>query len=380
MIKVMFAGGKTGGHIFPAIAMATEFKKRYSQGKVVFVGTKGGMEERIVPHYGFRLSLIQTKGLSRRSYISNLLLPFHLFKGFYQAQRILYQERPNLVVGTGGYVSFPAVMLACLKNIPTMIQEQNSYPGISTRILARFADRVCLSYSESLRYFPAGRKYKVTGNPIRENLIRKEKSAALAEFGLAADKKTIFVFGGSQGSHVLNQTFLHCLDLLKPDWQILWQTGERDFQEIARKVKEKKITATVHPFIQEMGAAYAASDLVISRAGALTLAEITACGKPSILIPFPFATADHQRHNAEALQRKGAAKMILEKNLTAERLAGEVSSLLADESALKHMAEESAKMGKPQAVTILVDEIEKLLKLGNKNIRQPFAAGKRSEV
>ena len=372
MIKVMFAGGKTGGHIFPAIAMALEFRKRYPQSQLVFVGTKGGMEERIVPHNGFRLSLIQIKGLFRRSYISNLLLPFHLFKGFYQAQKILNREKPSLVVGTGGYVSFPAVMLACLKNIPTMIQEQNSYPGISTRILARFADKVCLSYAESLRCFPGGRKFSLIGNPIRENLIRKEKSAALAEFGLVADKKTIFVFGGSQGSHVLNQTFLHCLDLLKPDWQILWQTGGRDFQEISRKVKEREVAAAVHPFIQDMGSAYAASDLVISRAGALTLAEITACSKPSILIPFPFATADHQRHNAEALRRKGAAKMILEKNLTAERLAAEINSLLSDETELKRMAERSAKMGKPQAASMLVEEMEKLLKKNGKtNLKIP---------
>lgn len=380
MIKVMFAGGKTGGHIFPAIAMATEFKKRYSQGKVVFVGAKGGMEERIVPQYGFRLSLIQTKGLSRRSHLPNLLLAFHLLKGFYQAQRIIDQERPNLVVGTGGYVSFPAVMLACLKNIPTMIQEQNSYPGISTRVLARFVDRVCLSFSESLRYFPAGRKYKVIGNPVRENLIRRERNQALREFRLEEGRKTIFVFGGSQGSRALNQTFLGCLDLLQPDWQILWQTGDRDFPEVSAKVKERRVAAAVYPFIREMGSAYAASDLVISRAGALTLAEITACGKPSILIPFPFATADHQRHNAEALQRKGAAKMILEKNLTAEGLAAEISSLFSDETGLKQMAGKSARMGRSEAASLLVDEMEKLLGSGNRNSGHQFVKGTRQEA
>ena len=380
MITVIFAGGKTGGHIFPAIAMALEFKKRHSEGKLVFVGAKGGMEERIVPHYGFRLSLIRTKGLSRRSYASNLLLVFHLLKGFYQAQRILNREKPGLVVGTGGYVSFPAVMLACLKNIPTMIQEQNSYPGISTRILAHFADRVCLSYSESLGYFPAGKKFSVIGNPIRENLIGKKKGAALAEFGLKEDRKTIFVFGGSQGSHALNQTFLQSLKLLKPDWQILWQTGERDFQEIAQKVRESKIAARVYPFIQDMGSAYSASDLVISRAGALTLAEITACGKPSILVPFPFATADHQRHNAQALQRRGAAEMILEKNLTAERLADEIGSLFSDENNLKRMAEASARMGKPRAASMLVDEMEKLLEASKRNISPQAAKRRRSEV
>ena len=380
MIKVIFAGGKTGGHIFPAIAMALELKKRHSEGRLMFVGTEGGMEEQIVPHYGFRLSLIRTKGLSRRSYVSNLLLAFHLVKGFYQAQRILNRERPSLVVGTGGHVSFPAVMLACLRNIPTMIQEQNSYPGISTRILAHFADKVCLSYSESLGYFPAGRKFGVIGNPIRENLINKERNAASAEFGLEEDAKTIFVFGGSQGSHALNQTFLQSLDLLKPDWQILWQTGERDFREIARKVNGRKIAARVYPFIQNMGSAYSASDLVISRAGALTLAEITACGKPSILVPFPFATADHQRHNAEALQKKGAAKMVLEKDLTAERLADEIGSLLSDEKSLKRMAEASAKMGKPQAASILVDEMEKLLAASERNTGPQPAERRGSEV
>ena len=357
--------------------MASEFKNRHSEGQPVFVGTEGGMEGQIVPRYGFRLSVIRTKGLSRRSYASNLLLAYHLAKGLCQARRVLNRERPSLVVGTGGYVSFPAVTLACLKNIPTMIQEQNSYPGISTRILAHFVDKVCLSYSESLSYFPAGKKISVMGNPVREDLLGKERSAALAQFGLDEERKTIFVFGGSQGSHAINQTLLRSIDLLDPNWQILWQTGERDFQEIAGKVKEGKIVARVYPFIQDMGSAYAASDLVISRAGALTLAEITACGKPSVLIPFPFATADHQRHNAQALQKRGAAKMILEKDLTPERLASEIGSLLSDETSLRLMAEASRKMGKPEAASMLVDEMEKLLKPGRKMTGQPSAAGRR---
>jgi UDP-N-acetylglucosamine--N-acetylmuramyl-(pentapeptide) pyrophosphoryl-undecaprenol N-acetylglucosamine transferase len=379
-MKLMFAGGKTGGHIFPAIAMALEFKRRHSEGRLVFVGARGGMEEKIVPRYGFRLSLIRTRGLSRRFCLSNLLLAYHLLTGFCQARSILNQEKPDLVVGTGGHVSFPAVMLACLKNVPTMIQEQNSYPGISTRILARFVDKVCLSYSESLRYFPAGKKLRVIGNPVRADLVGRGKTAALKGFGLEEGRKTIFVFGGSQGSHALNQALVQSLELLKPDWQILWQTGERDFPQISRKVEEKKIGAAVHAFIRDMGSAYAASDLVISRAGALTLAEITACGKPSILIPFPFAAADHQRHNAEALQRKGAARMILEKDLTPEKLADEVGSLLSDEESLRRMAEASAQMGKPQAASMLVDEMEKLLAASRRNTGARPAEPRRPEV
>lgn len=362
MMKVIFAGGKTGGHIFPAIAMAKEFKKRFHQSWITFVGTKEGMESKIIPPQGFELLYLQTQGLSRRSRLSNLFLGFCLLRGFYQAYKILNRKKPNLVVGTGGYVSFPIVFVAGLKGVPVMIQEQNSYPGISTRFLAHFSDRVCLSYADSTRYFRSPRKIRVIGNPIREDIGLGERKQALKQFGLDQSKKTIFIFGGSQGAHGINQVMLRCLDLLQSDWQILWQTGERDFGEISRKVKEMKVKSAVLPFIEDMGSAYAVSDIVVSRSGALTLAEITACGKPSILIPFPFATADHQRYNAEALQKQGAATMILEKDLTPERLLQELTVLLCDEKRLQHMAEQSRRMGQPEATSLLVDEMEGLLK------------------
>ena len=259
-------------------------------------------------------------------------------------------------------MSFPVVLIASLKRIPTLIQEQNSYPGISTKFLAHFADIVCLSYSDSVKYFSNRKKLKVIGNPVREDLIQQERIPSLKRFGLEEGKKTIFVFGGSQGAHSINIAILQCLDMLKLDWQILWQTGESDFSEISQNTKGKKIKCVVYPFIEDMGSAYAVSDIVVSRAGALTLAEITACGKPSILIPFPFATADHQRYNAEALQRKGAARMILQRDLTSEVLAQEISFLLSDESELKKMAKQSKYMGRPEATSLLADEMEKLLK------------------
>lgn len=380
MIKVMFAGGKTGGHIFPAVAMATEFKKRFPQGRVVFVGTKDGLEKKIVPGYGFKLRFIQTRGLSRGSYLTNLLLGFYLLKGLCQALSILKQERPDLVVGTGGYVSFPPIILASWMSIPTIIQEQNSYPGISTRLLAHFVDEVCLSYSESGSYFSGSTKLKVIGNPVRQDLFGCERNEAVRSFGLEQGKKTILVFGGSQGARAINLTLLQSLDALRPEWQILWQTGERDFAEISQKVKEKKANCTVYPFIQDMGSAYAASDLVVSRAGALTLAEITACGKPSLLIPFPFATADHQRHNARALEKEGAASVILEKDLTAEKLSGEILSLLSDEAKLKTMASKSKRMGRPDAASLLVDEMEKLLERKSKAGHRLFAGETNSRV
>jgi UDP-N-acetylglucosamine--N-acetylmuramyl-(pentapeptide) pyrophosphoryl-undecaprenol N-acetylglucosamine transferase len=347
MIKIIFAGGKTGGHVFPAITMATEFKRRFPQSRIVFVGTEDGLERRVVPRYGFELSFIRTRGISRKSYLSNLLLVFHLLRGLHQAHKVLSRERPNLVVGTGGYVSFPVVMLAGLTNIPTMIQEQNSYPGMATRFLAHFVDSVCLSYSESRKYFSGPHKLRVMGNPVRADLMNRERDRALEQFGLEQGKKTVFVLGGSQGAHAINKVFLQCLDLLATGWQVLWQAGERDFPEISRAVKGKPIACAVHPFVQDMGSAYAASDLVVSRAGASTLAEIT---------------ADHQRYNAQVLQKEGAARMILQRELTAQKLAHEMQSLLSDESELERMAQRSRKMGVPEAASLLVNEMEKLLK------------------
>jgi UDP-N-acetylglucosamine--N-acetylmuramyl-(pentapeptide) pyrophosphoryl-undecaprenol N-acetylglucosamine transferase len=362
MIKVVFTGGKTGGHIFPAIAMATEFRRRRPASRITFVGTEQGMETKVVPEYGFELLHIPARGLARRSYLVNLMLGYHLLAGLWKSWRILNLTKPDLVVGTGGYVSFPVVLAASLMNVPTMIQEQNSYPGISTRLLAHFADRVCLSYAYSTDYFPAGSKFKVIGNPVRPDVTQGNREKALRAFGLDQDRKTIFVFGGSQGARAINRILLECLDSLKPEWQVLWQTGERDLAEVSQRTTGGPVKCAVYPFIQDMKSAYAAADLVVSRSGALTLAEITACGKPSILVPFPFATADHQEHNARILQKEGAASVILERDLTAERLCGEISSLLSDEKRLENMSQASRRSGRPDAVSYLVDEMDTLLR------------------
>lgn len=360
--KVILAGGKTGGHIFPAIAMAEEFKKRFSESRVIFVGTKDGLESEIVPTHGFKLISIQARGLYRKVNLKNLMLPYYVLKSLYQSLRILNEERPDLVVGTGGYVSFPVVFSASLKNIPTLIQEQNSYPGLSTRLLAFFVDRVCLSYLSSIKYFSTKKKLMVAGNPVREGIVSASRFEALRNFDLDPNKKTIFIFGGSQGAHAINLAVLDALDFLSENWQLLWQTGENDFVSVSEKVKGKKIKCLVFPFIDDMSSAYAASDLVISRAGALTLAEITVSGKPSLLIPYPFATADHQRYNAEVLQKEGAAEIIFQRDLTGEILAQRLFSLLSHEERLKKMEKQSKRMGKPEAASLLVNEMENLLK------------------
>jgi len=373
--KVIFAGGKTGGHVFPAVAMAKEFKKRFPESQVIFVGTKDGLESMIVPKFGFKLIFICARGLKRKASPKNILLPYYILRSLYQSLRILNEEKPDLVVGTGGYVSFPVVFSARLKNIPTLIQEQNSYPGISTRLLAFLVDRVCLSYSSSSDYFLTQGKLKMIGNPIRADMVSADRYEGLIKFNLDPGKKTIFIFGGSQGSHAINQAVLESMDFLLENWQLLWQTGEGDFVSVSEKVKEKKIKCVVLPFIEDMRSAYAASDLVISRAGALTLAEICACGKPSLLIPYPFATADHQRYNAETLQREGAAEIILQKDLTGGILAKKLFSLLSDDEKLKRMGERSKKIGKPEATSLLVDEMEKLLKKGSRRLQPAHPEG-----
>lgn len=373
-VKVIFAGGGTGGHLFPAIAMAEEFKKRYPESEVFFVGTKRGLEAKVVLKRGFKLHYIKIKGIKRRLDFKILLFPFYVLLSLLQSYQILKGVSPDLVVGTGGYVSFPVVFLASLKNIPSLIQEQNSYPGISTRILSLWADRVCLAYPESIKYFIKKKNLKVIGNPVREDIserfiedqeIEKEggKKISLKKFNLESDKKTVFILGGSQGSKAINDALLDGLDLLEKekDIQILWQTGKSDYLRIKDMVKVYKSKISVLSFIENMSEAYKVSDLLVSRAGALTLAEILCCGKPALLIPYPFAASDHQRHNAESLKEGGAAEIILQKDLNGRALFKIVLELLKDEQRLKKMAEASKRLSQPEATSYLVDEMVNLL-------------------
>ena len=370
MITVIFAGGGTGGHLFPAIAMANEFKKRYPNAQTVFVGTKRGLESNVVPRFGYRLCLISVTGIRRKLSLKLLFFPFKLTKSLFQSNSILRNVSPDIVVGTGGYVSWPLVFLACIKGIPTAIQEQNSYPGVSSRLLSLFVDKVFVAYPDSVRFFLKKSNLKVIGNPVREDIFTGDKKEALKEFSLDSKKRTLLVFGGSQGSKAINQAILDGLDILESqkDLQVIWQTGKDDFPRIKDMTKQRKITLRIFPFIEDMKKAYAVSDLVVSRSGALTLAEILCCGKPSILIPYPFAAADHQRYNAEFLRKNGAALMILQKDLSAEKLANSVAELLNSPDKLEAMGKVALELAQPQATSMLVDEIVNLLRLRAKSV------------
>jgi UDP-N-acetylglucosamine--N-acetylmuramyl-(pentapeptide) pyrophosphoryl-undecaprenol N-acetylglucosamine transferase len=364
MVKLILAGGGTGGHIYPAIAIANEFKFRFPNSDILFVGTRKGLERELVPKNNFKLEFISVRGLARSLKKELLVLPLFLVKSLLESRTVIKKFNPDMVIGTGGYVSLPVVLMASLMGKKTVIQEQNSYPGLSTRILSLVTGRVFLSYQNSTRHFLFKKKLKVLGNPIRKEVFSGNKEEGLKKFNLESNKKTVFVFGGSQGSKAINNAIREGMEHLKKyeNLQFLWQTGSKDFEEIKDFMKSINLTSAILPFIQDMASAYAISDLLVCRAGALTLAEVTACGKPVILIPYPFATADHQRYNALFLKEKGAAEVILEKELKGENLAELIAGLIRDDNRLKEMSNNAKMLAKPLATSQIVDEMVKFLK------------------
>jgi len=364
MKKVILAGGGTGGHLFPALAIAEGIKKKYPDSQVYFMGTKKGLEAKILPERGYKLYYLSVRGLKRGLNLSIFKAIFFLMKSMLEAMKILKQLKPEIVIGTGGYVSAPAVLAASFMRVPTFIQEQNSFPGISTRILSLFTKKVFIAYEESRKYFWVKKKLQVTGNPVRPEIFRADKISAMRKFNLEPEKKTILILGGSQGASAINNAVLQDLNALGAElnFQILWQSGEKDYQKIKEDLKGKANSVQVFNFIEDMSSAYAACDLLISRAGAISLSEITCCGKPALLIPYPYATAEHQKYNAQVLEKNGAAVMIEEKTLGKMKPLSLASELLKDETKLKQMSQNSKNLGKPNALDDILNEIENYLK------------------
>src|SRR5574341_1169439 len=364
MKKIILAGGGTGGNLFPAMEIAEGIKKRYSQAEIYFMGTKRGLETKILPQKGYKLLYLSVVGLKRGLNLSIFKVIFFLMKSFWEAFKILRQLKPEAVIGTGGYVSVPAVLAGSFLRIPTFIQEQNSFPGISTRILSFFSKKVFLAYEESKRYFLLKKKLKITGNPVRPEKFGADKTLGLKKVYFQPNKKTVLVLGGSQGASSINRAVLEDLNLQEKElnFQILWQTGERDFNKIKENLKNKFYSVQILSFIEDMSSAYVVADVIISRAGAITLSEITGCGKPAILIPYPFAAAGHQKFNAQVLEKKAAALVIEEKEIQRGILISKVSELLQDEDKLKQMSQNSKALGRPNALNEILDEIENFLK------------------
>jgi UDP-N-acetylglucosamine--N-acetylmuramyl-(pentapeptide) pyrophosphoryl-undecaprenol N-acetylglucosamine transferase len=350
-MKVLIAGGGTGGHIYPGIAVAEELRRLDPSVGILFVGGDRGLEGRVVPEAGFELATIGARGLPRRS---PLRVPGALFANlgaFFAALGIVDRFGPDVVLGTGGYVSAPVVVAAWLKKKPVVLQEQNSVPGLTNRLLARVADEVHLAFSESRGWFAHKDRLRLTGNPVRREILSGERRQAVARFGLSEHVPTVFVFGGSRGARRINEATLDAMQRLKGHLtaQCILQTGKEDFAWAKERAESAGLAVTVVPYLTHIHEAYAAADLVICRAGAMTLAEIAACGVPSVLVPYPYAAYNHQEINAQNLAERGGAVVIKDGELTGERLALEMSRLLRDRETLIKMSANARRFARPDA-------------------------------
>lgn len=357
-MRVMIAGGGTGGHLFPGIALAEEVSTRHHKNDVVFVGTERGLEARVVPAAGYKLETIPVRGLKGMGLGRFLLGLLALPMAFASSWRILRRYRPDVVVGVGGYASGPVVLAAWLQRVPTCVQEQNALPGFTNKVLGKLARAVFIAFEEARRYFPS-RKIHLIGNPIRSKLTDNYLRSRVAHA-----RFTVLVFGGSLGARRLNALVVEALDSLgdvKDSLHFIHQTGKADVEQVRQAYAAKGWAADVSEFIEDMSSAYAGADLVVCRAGATTLAELTVCKKASILVPFPFATDNHQEVNARSLVNAGAALMFREAELTGATLAETIRGLKADPARVKRMEKQAGLLGRPEAAKELADVCVQLM-------------------
>jgi UDP-N-acetylglucosamine--N-acetylmuramyl-(pentapeptide) pyrophosphoryl-undecaprenol N-acetylglucosamine transferase len=352
-MKVLIAAGGTGGHIYPGIAVAKEIVRRDANSEILFVGTARGLETKIVPANGFQLSLINSAGLKNVGLMGKLKGLLILPKSFLEAGRLIKDFQPDVVVGAGGYVSGPVLLTASLMRVPTLVMDSNALPGFTNRRLAPFVTKAALTFEEAMPFF--GKKGIVTGNPVRQEFFEIEPKQPNGKINL-------LIFGGSQGARAINNAMTDALkDLSAEKLQITHQTGESDFEKIrALYGRNGWETADVRPYISDMVAEFAKSDLIICRAGATSCAELAAAGRASIMIPLPTAADDHQRKNAEALEKAGAARMILQKDLTGKSLANEITGLINSPEKLSTMATAAKKLARADAAAATVDLIIEL--------------------
>lgn len=373
-MKVLMAGGGTGGHVYPAVTIAKALKEKGAE--VLFVGTRRGLEAKIVPREGFAIEYIDVDSFPRSLSWRLVRSLGTAFRGLRQAREIVRRFNPDVCVGTGGYVAGPAVLAAALMGKATVIQEQNAHPGFTNRILARFADKVALGYEAAAERLPARDKLVVTGNPVRPEIVETTREEGERRLGLTAGKRRVLIFGASQGAASINRAVVAGFDRFRSlDAEILFVTGEKGYPQVVQALEEagrrleplpegvREGNLRILPYVYDMPAALASCDLVVGRAGALSIAEITARGLPSVLVPFPHAAGNHQEKNARVLEAAGAARVILDRDLTPERLAGAVSELLDDASSRERMAQASRKLGRPSAVWEIVALVEGVVAL-----------------
>lgn len=357
-LSVLISGGGTGGHVFPAIAIASAIKKKAYGVKILFVGARGRMEMKKVPEAGFHIIGLDIAGLQRNMSRKNLLLPFKICKSLIASKQIIKRFKPDIVIGVGGYASGPLLWAAAKQKVPILIQEQNSYPGLTNRILGKRADKICVAYEGMERYLPKEKLY-LTGNPVREELvdIENKRDKALGQFGFSAEKPVLLVIGGSLGARSINQAIETNLNnLLSKGIQVIWQTGKLYYEQaisIKANIKQQK-AVIVTDFIDKMDYAYAAADVVVSRAGAIAVSEVCAIKKPAILVPSPNVAEDHQTKNAMALVNQHAAIMV-DDSRASEQLGNEIIELIYDEEKKHRLRERMAGLSYRNASSIIAD-------------------------
>lgn len=353
--KIIISGGGTGGHIYPAIAIADEIKNRLPEARILFVGALGKMEMEKVPKAGYQIKGLPIAGIDRGKLLSNLSFPLKLQKSLKLAKQIIKEFQPDIAIGTGGYASGPLLWQASRLGIPVVIQEQNSFPGITNKLLKNRAAAICVAY-DGIEQFPKNKTHH-TGNPIRSEIFQNltNRDVALNSFGLDIHKKTILSLGGSQGSRTLNNAWKEGLQKMQDAGvQLIWQTGKLDYEKIKNEVPNDLKEIHITEFIYDMKTAFAAADVIVSRAGAMAISELSLVGKPVILVPFPFAAEDHQTKNAQALVKENAAMMLTDAE-AATQLVNKAMELVHDEEKQFSLSANLKKLGKPNATKEIVD-------------------------
>ncbi len=363
-MKIVLAGGGTGGHLFPGLAIAEELKKRDGSTEVIFIGTEQGIEASIVPREGYPIRYLKAEGIAGKSFMKKAKAGMKTVLSLYESFRMLKELKPDALIGLGGYASFAPAFAGSMLGIPTLIMEQNSVPGLANRVLSRFTDIVCVTYHESLSFFPRNKTY-MTGNPVRRKILDARRETAYELFGLERGKFTVFVFGGSLGARKINNAVCGAfpdISDIREEIQFLHQTGKGDYEAVRETYRKWGIKGTVAAFIHQMPEAYAVADIVVSRAGATTLAELTAVGRPAILIPYPHAAGNHQELNARRLSEMGAARVIPDHELDSETLARNIKDLFGNAGVRSEMQRTSRSLGRPDAAQKVVEIVLSLTK------------------
>ncbi len=358
-MRVIMTGGGTGGHIYPAIAIAEEIKRRHHDAEIVFAGTTHGMEKDIVPANGYELKYITVSGLNRKNLLKNFKTVKDLMKGMSESKKLMKEFKPDIVIGTGGYVCGPVVRAAASMGIRSFIHEQNAFPGLTNKLLSKKVETVFTAFEEAVPYFKTRKPAVTVGNPVRKAFALTERNAARKALGISEDEFVILSFGGSLGAQTINDQMMDVVKRFagKSQIRIIFATGKRYYDKITDSAENIPKNITYMRYIDDMPLYLGACDLAVTRAGALTVSEIMACGRASIMIPSPNVTANHQYYNAKSVADKNAAILIEEKDLTAGTVADTIARLIDDKSAVVSMSENAARIGRTDAAEVICDTI-----------------------